>query len=68
MSEYAIAISNLNDFVFCPASICFHALDDGTDNMVCQSPDQLNGTAAHKTVDAASYSSDTSVLQGMAVY
>ena len=31
MSEEPIAISNLNDFIFCPVSIYFHSLEDGED-------------------------------------
>lgn len=68
MSEYAISISNLNDFIFCPASIYFHGLDSDTERMVYQSPDQLNGSAAHKTVDAAGYSTDTSILLQGRIY
>lgn len=68
MSEYAVAISNLNDFIFCPVSIYYHMLDEDNDNMTYQSPDQLNGSAAHKAVDAASYSSSANILQGISVY
>ena len=31
MSEEPIAISYLNDFIFCPVSIYFHSLKDGED-------------------------------------
>lgn len=68
MSEHAISISNLNDFIFCPASIYFHGLDAETEKMTYQSSDQLNGTAAHKTVDSATYTTASSILQGITVY
>lgn len=68
MSENAISITTLNDFIFCPASIYFHGLDCDTDVMVYQNADQLNGTAVHTKVDDASYSTEVSVLQGVSVY
>lgn len=36
--------------------------------MVYQDTDQINGTAAHKTVDTNIYSTDHSILQGIDVY
>ena len=68
MSEYSISISNLNDFVFCPASIYFHALDGGAEKLTYQSSAQLNGTAAHRTVDESAYTTSAHVLQGICVY
>ena len=67
MSENAIPISELNDFVFCPASIYFHGLDRDTEKLTYQNSDQLNGTAAHRSVDGGSYSTRAGVLQGIAV-
>lgn len=68
MSEYPISISNLNDFIFCPASIYFHALDQDTDRMMAQDTAQINGSAAHEKSDTGGYSSKKSILQGASVY
>lgn len=68
MSENPILISNLNDFVFCPVSIFFHALDEDKEEILMQDPVQLNGTAAHEKVDSAAYSTRKSMLQGIPVY
>lgn len=68
MSEFAISLAWLNDFVFCPASIYFHGLDGESEKMTYQTPDQLNGTAAHRAVDSAAYSSSPHILQGVSVY
>jgi len=68
MSETSIAISLLNDFIFCPASIYFHNLDAATDLVLYQSHYQLNGTAVHTAVDKNNYSDKKSVLQGITVY
>ena len=68
MSENAIAISNLNDFVFCPASIFFHNLDVETAKIIFQDSAQLNGSIAHRSVDLGTYSTRSSVLQGITVY
>lgn len=67
MSENAIPISNLNDFIFCPASIYFHGLDAETEKMTYQTDDQLNGTAAHRSVDGGRYSTRATILQGISV-
>lgn len=67
MSEEPIAISNLNDFIFCPVSIYFHSLEDGEDILTKDSY-QLNGSNAHKKSDSATYSTRKSVLQGIGIY
>lgn len=66
--ENPIAISKLNDFIFCPVSIYFHELDAETDKMTYQSEYQLNGTAAHESIDNNRYSCKKSILQGISVY
>ncbi len=68
MSENPVPISNLNDFIFCPASIYFHLLDYDTEKLTYQDSDQINGTAAHKTVDSCTYSDKKSILQSVSVY
>ena len=67
MSEQPIAISQLNDFIFCPVSIFFHSLEN-EENIMVQDSFQLNGTNAHKYSDSATYSTKKSVLQGISVY
>lgn len=64
----AILITELNDFIFCPASIYFHKLYGNMDVMLYQSSDQLNGTAAHEHVDNKTYSTRENVLMGTDVY
>ena len=66
--ENPIAISKLNDFIFCPVSIYFHELDIETEKMTYQSVYQLNGTAAHESIDEKRYSSKKNILQGIDVY
>lgn len=67
MSEQPLAISLLNDFIFCPASIFFHSLET-EENIMVQDSFQLNGTNAHKHFDSATYPTEKSVLQGVSVY
>lgn len=43
-----IIISNLNDFIFCPASIYFYKLYGCEDIIMYQSKAQLDGTMAHE--------------------
>ena len=63
-----IPISYLNDFIFCPVSIYFHQLYGEQERMTYQCSDQINGTAAHKSVDSSTYTTRKNVLQGLSVY
>lgn len=66
--ENPIAISKLNDFIFCPVSIYFHELDIETEKMTYQSAYQLNGTAAHEAIDEKRYSTKKEIFQGIDIY
>ena len=68
MMDEAILISNLNDFIFCPASIYFHNLYGEQDTLSYQNTDQINGKKAHENVDAGIYSSKKNILSGIGVY
>ncbi len=63
-----ILFTQLNDFIFCPASIYFHLLFGDMNRMLYQSQSQLRGTDAHKTIDAHSYSRQKNILTGISVY
>ena len=67
MSENPIAISTLNDFIFCPVSIYFHSLED-EEKLLFQDTYQTNGSDAYKNSDSAAYSSRKTMLQGASVY
>lgn len=66
--ENPIAISKLNDFIFCPASIYFHLIDEDTNTLMYQNHYQINGKNAHKSIDNHTYSDLKNVLQGIDVY
>ena len=61
-------VSNLNDFIFCPASIYFHKLYGSQDNLTYQSSYQINGSKAHESVDNSSYSTKKSIITALDVY
>ena len=63
--EDLIIISNLNDFIFCPASIYFHKLYGSQDNLLYQSSAQINGTKAHETIDEKKYSTRKSAMMSL---
>lgn len=63
-----IMISQLNDFIFCPASIYFHMLYGDSTPIMYQNTDQINGSAAHETVDNNSYSTRKDILTAVDVY
>jgi CRISPR-associated protein Cas4 len=67
MDDYII-ISNLNDFIFCPASIYFHNLYGSMDTFLYQGASQINGTDAHKSLDNGTYSEKKNIITGLAVY
>lgn len=67
MDDY-ILITQLNDFIFCPASIYFHNLYGSMDRILYQGTEQLNGTKAHEKVDTKQYSSAESILMGLDVF
>lgn len=64
----AIIISNINDFVFCPASIYFHNLYGSRDTFTYQNASQINGSHAHEAVDQGRYSSKKNILTAIEVY
>lgn len=66
--DESILITQLNDFIFCPASIYFHNLYGSMDKLLYQCEDQLNGTKAHEKVDNRQYSTDESVIMGLDVF
>lgn len=66
--ENPIAITALNDFTFCPASIYYHNIYADVDKMIFQDAPQVEGTNSHKSIDTASYSTSKDVVQGIAVY
>ena len=67
MEDDWIQISQLNDFIFCPASIYFHNLYGRQAVLTYQSPDQLKGTAAHSAIDQRRYSTHKNILQSLFV-
>lgn len=68
MSEHALSISHLNDFIFCPVSIYFHLLEGEEERVLYQDTPQLNGTAAHSHSDDGTYSTEKTMLQGIPIY
>lgn len=68
MTEDLIKLSQLNDFIFCPASIYFHNLYGNQEKYLYQTTSQVNGSDAHKTIDESNYSTRASVLTSLDVY
>lgn len=66
--EQFIRISNLNDFIFCPASIYYHGLYEELDRSVYQEVDQMRGLLVHELIDKSKYSTSKHILQGLEIY
>jgi len=68
LMDDAIIISNLNDFIFCPASIYFHNLYGNQNTITYQRKEQINGSSAHESIDQGRYSSRKDILTAIDVY
>lgn len=68
MEDDAIIFSNLNDFIFCPASIYFHNLYGNQSVMAYQSEKQINGSHAHEKIDNNQYTTSKDVITSLEVY
>ncbi|MEG1642079.1 MAG: type V CRISPR-associated protein Cas4 [Synergistaceae bacterium] len=66
--ENIILFTQLNDFIFCPMSIYFHNLYGDMEDVLFQSPDQLNGKSAHSAIDERRYSDKKTIMQGTELY
>jgi len=66
--ETYITISNLNDFIFCPKSIYYHGLYNTFSKEIFQQKPQIDGLAAHKTIDDKTYSTRKSIYQSLDIY
>lgn len=66
--ENSILITELNDFIFCPASIYFHKLYSDLDTILYHGSSQMKGKAAHKAVDEGDYSTSKDILMGTNLY
>lgn len=62
-----IAISTLNDFIFCPYSIYLHNVFEGTDEDVFYALPQFKGKEAHSSVDSKSNSLGCRVIESLSV-
>ena len=67
MDEY-IAISTLNDFIFCPYSIYLHNVYMGGDEELVYATPQTQGKASHETIDKKRYSSRQADIVALPVF
>ena len=66
--EPYIAISTINDFLYCPRSLYMHiAAGDITPASYHETP-QVRGKAAHEAIELKRYSNRKSVLQNMNIF
>lgn len=66
MDDY-ISISVLNDFIFCPYSIYLHGVYMEADESIYHASPQVRGKAAHKAIDAKTYSTRKEDVMSMSV-
>jgi len=66
--ESYIQISKINDFIFCPRSIYFHAVYDQFHQKTYHQKPQIVGKIKHGGIDKGEYSTSKRFLQGKEVY
>lgn len=66
--ENYIPISFLNDFIFCPRSIYFHQVYGNVEQEMYHCHIQIEGKAAHSSIEKRFYSTRKDVLMGIDVY
>ncbi len=66
--EPNIAISTINDFLFCPKSLYMHQAAGRINPTTYHSTPQTRGNALHASIDNQSYSDKKSILQGANIY
>jgi len=67
MNDY-IAISTLNDFIFCPYSIYLHNVYMETDETMYHATPQTRGRSAHETIDKKTASNRADDILSLPVY
>ena len=67
MEDY-IQISTLNDFIFCPKSIYYHAIYSKYNQNIYHEKPQIAGKIKHENIDKKIYSSAKRYLQSLEVY
>lgn len=66
--EPYLTITTLNDFIFCPKSIYFHALYGRYSHRVYKDQPQIIGTLNHENIDQQKYSSAKRYVQGLEIW
>lgn len=66
--EPYIQISKINDFIFCPMSLYFHALYENFSQKIYHDTPQTVGKIKHENIEQGRYSSLKRYLQNLPVY
>lgn len=66
--ENPIAISKINDFIFCPMSLYYHSIYEHYDDKIYHGIAQQVGKIKHENIDEARYISSANIMQGTTVY
>ena len=67
MEQY-ISISQINDFLYSPASLYMHSAFVDYDEKLYKEKAQINGTIKHEAVDNGTYSTSKHIITGKMVY
>lgn len=65
---WAIQISKLNDFIFCPYSIYFHGIYESFSESTYHQAPQIIGKIAHEKIDTKKYSTKKNTIQAQYIF
>lgn len=66
--DSAIAISAINDFLFCPKSLYLHSIYSSLDTSVYHDNPQTIGRISHENIENTNYTTSRHILQALSVY
>lgn len=67
--ESYLMITQINDFLFCPRSVYYSGIyRNSADSELYHQAPQVKGSAAHKAIDAGTYSSKKNIICALSVY
>lgn len=66
--DSTIAISRINDFLFCPRSLYLHSIYSSFDTKIYHDTPQTVGGISHENIEEGRYTTSKYILQGLSVY
>lgn len=66
--DSSIAISTINDFLYCPKSLYLHSIYNSFETIVYHDTPQVLGTITHENIENGKYTTSKYIFQGIPVF